>query len=329
MPRPMRSTSPGQHRPVLLDEVLKILDHQPGQVAVDCTVGWAGHAVELLRRLGPTGLLIGVDLDNDNLPQARERLQTLGCPYVLHHANFAGLVGILGGHGLSGADMVLADLGMSSMQVDDPVRGFSYARDGALDMRMDRTRGQSAAQLLAAIDEEDLRLALSELGDEPAAPRIAKAILEARRETPIVRTTQLAKIIREAVGEPDWRLHPKPDKWRSHPAARTFQALRLLVNRELGNLGNLLRVLPQCLRSGGRTALISFHSGEDRLVKNAFRDGLRGEIYQATSKDPIRPRFSERQANPRSRSAKLRWARLANRQAAPNMDHGDWPFAQK
>jgi 16S rRNA (cytosine1402-N4)-methyltransferase len=304
-----RSTPPGQHRPVLLDEVLKILDPQPGQVVVDCTLGWGGHAAALLERVGPAGLLIGLDLDSSNLPRVKERLESVGNPFRLHHANFAGLDGIL--DGVAGADMVLADLGMSSMQVDDPERGFSYARDGALDMRIDQTRGRSAAQLLATIPEEDLCQALLDLGDEPAAPRIARAILIARDETPIVRTAQLARIIQESLGEPQWRLHPKPGTWKTHPAARTFQALRLLVNRELGNLGNLLRILPRCLHDGGRAALICFHSGEDRLVKSAFRDGLRGGIYEATSKDPIRPAFSERQANPRSRSAKLRWATLA------------------
>ena len=296
-----RSTAPGQHRPVLLDEVLRILDPQPGEVVVDCTLGWAG----------PTGLLIGLDLDSDNLPQARERLEAVGCPYQLHHANFAGLDGILGKHGLTGADMVLADLGMSSMQVDDPERGFSYARDGVLDMRMDRTRGRSAAQVLASIAEVELCQALVDIGDEPAAPRIAKAIVNARVATPIVRTVQLASIIQEAVGEPDWRLQPKPGKWTTHPAARTFQTLRLLVNRELGNLGNLLRLLAHCLKPGGRVALISFHSGEDRMVKNAPRGGGRAGVYELTSQDPIRPSFMERQANPRSRSAKLRWARLS------------------
>lgn len=219
MPRPLRSTSPGQHRPVLLQEVLTILDPQPGQVVVDCTVGWAGHAAELLERVGPTGLLIGLDLDNDNLPKAKERLETLGCPFHLHHANFAGLDGILAGHGLDGADMVLADLGMSSMQVDDAERGFSYVRDGTLDMRMDRGRGQSLAQLLATIAEDDLRKALLELGDEPAAARIARAIVEARRATTIARTLQLAKIIQDATGETDWRLHQTKGKWTTHPAA--------------------------------------------------------------------------------------------------------------
>jgi len=240
MPRAFRSTSPGQHRPVLLQEVLKVLDPQPGQIVVDCTLGWAGHSVELLKRVGPTGFLIGLDLDSHNLGQAQDRLKEVGFPFHLHHANFAGLDNILAGHGLAGVDMILADLGMSSMQVDDPERGFSYVRDGFLDMRMDQTRGRSAAQLLATISEAELRAALLEIGDEPAAPKIAKVILKAREETPIVRTTQLAKIIQDAIGEPDWRLQPKPGKWKSHPAARTFQTLRLLVNRELGNLENLL-----------------------------------------------------------------------------------------
>jgi 16S rRNA (cytosine1402-N4)-methyltransferase len=169
MPRPQRSTLPGQHRPVLLDEVLETLDPRPGEIVVDCTVGWAGHAVELFKRVGPTGLFIGLDLDRDNLPHAEKRLAQVGYPFHLHHANFAGVNGILASHGLAGADMVLADLGMSSMQVDDPERGFSYVRDGPLDMRMDRTRGRGAAELLATITEQDLRTALSELGDEPAA----------------------------------------------------------------------------------------------------------------------------------------------------------------
>jgi 16S rRNA (cytosine1402-N4)-methyltransferase len=160
------------------------------------------------------------------------------------------------------------------------------------------------------MDEVDLRSALLELGDEPAAARIARAILAAREEMPIVRTIQLASIVQQAVGAINWRLHPHPKKWQIHPAARTFQVLRLLVNRELGNLGNLLRVLPRCLLPGGTTVIISFHSGEDRLVKNEFRKGL-GRTYEALSKDPIRPVYSERQANPRSRSAKLRWARVA------------------
>jgi 16S rRNA (cytosine1402-N4)-methyltransferase len=313
MIRGRRSTPPGEHRPVLLDEVLAILAPLPGAVVVDCTTGWAGHAVELLRRAGPTGRLIGLDLDSENLPRARERLETTGLPFALHHANFAALPAVLAAEGVAGADAVLADLGMSSMQVDDPERGFSYTRDGPLDMRMDRTRGRPAAQVLAAISEADLARALRELGDEPEAERVAARIVQARGRAALERTDDLTRLLLEAArpaGTPTpWRLHPKPGRWESHPAARTFQALRILVNRELANLEQLLRVLPSVLRPGGVAAVIGFHSGEDRLVKTAFRDGLRAGAYAAVSPEPIRAGPAERLANPRSRSAKLRWAR--------------------
>lgn len=315
MPRGPRSTPAGEHRPVLLDEVLAALDPQPGEIAVDCTLGWAGHAVELLRCVGPAGRVIGLDLDADNLPRAHERLQAVGTSFSLHHSNFAALPTILAQEGLTAVDMVLADLGMSSMQVDDAERGFSYSRDGPLDMRMDRSRGRTAAQVLATIPEEDLARALHELGDEPEAERIAALLVAARKRGPIERTSDLARILLEATqasrGGREWRLHPTRGQWNLHPAARTFQTLRLLVNRELGNLEQLLRVLPGCLRPGGRAALISFHSGEDRQVKASFRAGLQAGVYAAVAPEPVRPTFAERTANPRSRSAKLRWARRA------------------
>ncbi len=337
MKRGPRSTPAGQHRPVLLDEVLDVLAPREGAVLVDATVGWAGHSVELLRRVGPTGRLIGVDLDPDNLPRARERLEALGLPFSLHHSNFAALPAILAAEGVPAVAGLLADLGMSSMQVDDAERGFSYVRDGPLDMRMDRTRGRSAAQVLATISQEELAGALRDLGDEEDAERIAAAIVAARDQRELTRTSDLARVIQEASpeaagrqpsGQPEpegwrpaasragpgggkqpWRLHPSPGRWNLHPAARTFQALRILVNRELANLTQLLRVLPDLLEPGGRAAIISFHSGEDRLVKAAFREGLHKGIYESISPEPIRPTPEERQTNPRSRSAKLRWAR--------------------
>jgi 16S rRNA (cytosine1402-N4)-methyltransferase len=309
-PRGRRSTPAGEHRPVLLDEVLTALDPRPGEVVVDCTVGWAGHAVELLRRVGSEGRLIGLDLDADNLVRARERLEAVGHPFTLHHGNFAGLLAVLAGLGIDAVDGVLADLGMSSMQVDDAERGFSYVRDGPLDMRMDRTRGRTAAELLATIPEADLRAALAELGDEPEAARIAAAIVAARQQAPLDRTGDLTRVILATFGT-TWRLHPTPGKWNLHPAARTFQALRILVNRERANLEQLLRMLPSCLRRGGRAAIISFHSGEDRLVKAAFRDGLRSGLYAEVAPEPVRATEAERLANPRARSAKLRWARRA------------------
>jgi 16S rRNA (cytosine1402-N4)-methyltransferase len=305
-----RSTPAGEHRPVMLAEVLATLALRPGAIVVDCTLGWAGHSVEMLLAVGPTGRLIGFDLDADNLTRARERLEPLGLPYSVHHSNFAALPSILATENLACVDGVLADLGMSSMQVDDAERGFSYVRDGPLDMRMDRTRGRPASQFLASIGQEELARALSELGDEPEADRIAAAIVASRGQTTLERTSDLVRIIQDAVGEKGpWRLHPTPGSWNLHPAARTFQALRILVNRELANLEQLLRVLPGALRSGGSAAIISFHSGEDRLVKAAFRAGLREGTYAAISPDPIRAASAERIANPRSRSAKLRWAR--------------------
>jgi 16S rRNA (cytosine1402-N4)-methyltransferase len=314
--RGRRSTPPGQHRPVLLAEVLAVLEPQPGEVAVDCTTGWGGHAVELLRRVGPQGRLIGIDFDPDNLPHARQRLEALGFPFTLHQGNFAGLPAVLAAEGIDAVDVLLADLGMSSMQVDDPQRGFSYARDGPLDMRMDRSRGRTAAEVLATISEEELARALRELGDEPEAERIAALLVAARKQRPPATTGELARLLverRPGQAERPWRLRPAPGKWETHPAARTFQALRILVNRELANLEQLLRVLPGCLRPGGRAAVISFHSGEDRLVKAALRDGLRAGIYEEISPEPVRTAAAERADNPRSRSAKLRWARRSGR----------------
>ncbi|HEV3193536.1 MAG TPA: 16S rRNA (cytosine(1402)-N(4))-methyltransferase RsmH, partial [Polyangiaceae bacterium] len=220
---------------MLLDHVLTILDPQPGMVVVDCTIGWAGHGVELLRRIGPEGRLVGVDLDADNLLRAKQRLEEVGHRFTLHHANFAGLANALAAEGVVEVDCVLADLGMSSMQVDDSERGFSYVRDGPLDMRMDRSRGKTAAQLLATLPESELRHALRELGDEPEAERIARGIVAARADGPIERTGDLVRLITEETQTIAWRLHPQRDKWNLHPAARTFQALRILVNRELAN----------------------------------------------------------------------------------------------
>jgi 16S rRNA (cytosine1402-N4)-methyltransferase len=214
---------------------------------------------------------------------------------------------------VDGCDCVLADLGMSSMQVDDPERGFSFARDGPLDMRMDTSRGRTAAELLNTMAAADLAAAFRELGDEPQAEKIAAAIVARRGAAPIARTRELLELVLQAApvvvnvkprkGEPTIR------QQQIRPVARVFQALRILVNRELASLQELLRVLPSTFRPGGRVAMISFHSGEDRLVKNAFKEGQRAGWYVRVSDDPLRPSFGERVENPRARSAKLRWAR--------------------
>lgn len=309
-----RSTPAGGHLPVLLEQVLAVLAPQPGETAADATLGMAGHATALSQRLGSNGLLLGFDLDADNLSKAEEKLSATGFPFRLFHANFAALPTIIAQQGLGGVDMVIADLGMSSMQVDDPQRGFSYVRDGPLDMRMDRSRGQTAAELLVTISETDLAQALRDLGDEPFADRIARALVKASKTEPLQRTTDVSRVIGEALKVPvsrdqGWRLHPDKATWKTHPAARTFQVLRILVNRELANLQHLLRVLPMCLKPGGRAAIISFHSGEDRLVKAAFRTGLDAGVYAEIAEEPLRAKEAEKVSNPRSRSAKLRWAR--------------------
>jgi 16S rRNA (cytosine1402-N4)-methyltransferase len=317
----MRSTPPGGHRPVLPAAVLAALDPRPGDVVVDCTLGAAGHAIELLRRVGPTGLLIGLDLDAANLPPARERLAAVGHPFHLHHGNFAGLPQALAAAGVTQADAVLADLGVSSIQIDDPGRGFSFMRDGPLDMRMDPSRGRTAAELLATLPRDELAAAYRDLGDCDeiqigASDAVADAIVRQRRVKPLERTGDLTELVKAAVPvKPVFaagkKRQPTARQQQLRPVAQVFQAMRILVNRELANLTHLLRVLPDVLKPSGRAAVISFHSGEDRLVKAAFRDGLRAGVYAAVSEEPVRADYAERGENPRSRSAKLRWARRA------------------
>ncbi|MBX9585459.1 MAG: 16S rRNA (cytosine(1402)-N(4))-methyltransferase RsmH [Gemmataceae bacterium] len=311
--RVRRSTAAGEHRPVLLAEVLAALDPKPGQAVADCTLGFAGHAAELLKLVSPDGLLIATDLDPANFEPARAKLEAAGGLFALHHANFAGLPHVLAAEGVTGVDGLVADLGLSSMQVDDRGRGFSYMRDGPLDMRMDPSRGRTAAELLNTLPPDDLAAAFRDLGDEPHADAVAAAVVARRAAKPLERTAELRELIEAAAPVIIDRTPTAPPerKQRLAPVARVFQALRILANRELANLQQLLRVLPDILNPGGTAAVISFHSGEDRLVKAAFRDGLRAGVYAAVSPEAIRPTFDERKTNPRSRSAKLRWARRA------------------
>jgi 16S rRNA (cytosine1402-N4)-methyltransferase len=309
MPRDTR------HVPVLLDTVLNVLAPQPGQTIVDCTLGLGGHAVGLLERVSPGGRLIGIDLDPANLALARAKLTAAGASrrvntrFDLFHNNFAALPTVLAEAGVERVDGILADLGVSSPHLDDPLRGFSFKRPGPLDMRMDPTRGQPAAALVNRMSERELAEALLELGDETDAPQIAELIVRRRAEQPITTTDELCAIVCEAR---DFTLKRAAGA-KLHPATRTFQALRILVNRELANLDRLLAVLPQCLAPGGTAAIISFHSGEDRRVKAAFRDGLQRGVYDSVAADPIVADESEQQQNARSRSAKLRWAKASTR----------------
>ena len=299
-----------RHIPVLLDPVLRHLSPKPGQTIVDCTVGLGGHAVELLQRITPGGRLIALDLDPANLQRARERLSLVrtDSSIELHHTNFAGLPGILASSGITHIDALLADVGVASPHLDDPVRGFSFKNEGPLDMRLDPTRGQPASELVNRLGEQELADAFRDLGDEEDADRIARLIVERRASGPIETTSQLNEIICEAR---DFTLKRAMGA-KLHPSTRTFQALRMLVNRELPNLQRLLAILPDVLAPGGTAAIISFHSGEDRLVKRAFKEGLTAGAYEEIAHDPITATEAEQRENPRSRSAKLRWARRAS-----------------
>jgi 16S rRNA (cytosine1402-N4)-methyltransferase len=312
------------HIPVLLGPLLEVLDLRPGQTVVDCTLGLGGHSAALLERVSPGGLVIGIDLDPANIALARARLEAAvagsaegaageaesparaaEARFDLYRNNFAALPSVLAEAGIERADAVLADLGVASPQIDDPDRGFSYRRPGPLDMRMDPGRGEPASTLVNRMTERQLAEALLELGDEDDAPAIARLIVERRQKHPIATTQDLTAIVCEAR---DFTLKRAAGA-KLHPAARTFQALRILVNRELANLERLLTVLPSCLAPGGIAAVISFHSGEDRRVKASFRDGLDRGIYAEISPDPVTAGQAETRVNPRSRSAKLRWAR--------------------
>lgn len=302
------------HVPVLMSAVLEVLEPGPGKVVVDCTMGLGGHSAAILERLGPReagGRLIGIDLDPANLGRARERLEAVarrtGGRVDVFNTNFAGLPGVLARAEVEGGvvDGVLADVGVASTQIDDPERGFSYRRPGPLDMRMDPRRGEPASALLAKMGEGEIAAALLELGDETDAPKIARLIVERRAAAPILTTQDLMALVCEAR---DFTIERGAGA-KLHPAARTFQALRILVNRELANLDRLLAVLPDVLKPGGVGAIISFHSGEDRRVKAAFREGLRSGVYAEGADDPIIADEAERETNPRARSAKLRWVR--------------------
>ncbi len=310
-------TPAGSHIPVLTDEIIACLKPKPGDIIVDCTVGYGGHASVFLRHVGLTGKLIALDIDNAELERTRLRLSGLaacGLAVSFHRSNFAGIAKVLKKENLVGCDIIFADLGVSSMQIDNPDRGMSYKYDGPLDMRMDDRLKQTAADLLNTLSEEKLSRALLELADEPDHQKIACLLVARRADQPVTRTSQLVDIIFDAKGiiRKTWQKNRRASKYPSlHPAARTFQALRILVNDELGALKELLRLVPYCLSPAGRIGIISFHSGEDRIVKKAFRAGLRSGTYQSAADDPITPRFEEIESNPRSSSAKFRWATLS------------------
>ena len=304
-------TPAGMHRPIMVDEVLACLRPRAGDVAVDCTLGGGGHARVILDRVMPGGRLIGIDADPLELPRTEAQLRAAGFgpeAFVAHRGNFAGLPQILSGQR---ADVILADLGVSSMQLDNPDRGFSYKEDGPLDMRMNPRRGEPASQLIARLSVNDLADLLDENADEPYAESIATLLKQGLSEPGGVTTRSVADVIRRGLAPADPRLE---DSDVLLSVRRTFQALRIAVNDEFAVLDALLRVLPQCLAPGGRVAILAFHSGEDRRVKKAFQAGYRAGIYAEIADEAVRATPEERRANPRSSSAKLRWAvRAADR----------------
>lgn len=300
-------TPAGRHVPIMVDEVLAALAPAPGERAVDATLGWGGHARRLLERLAPGGRLLALDVDPLELPRAEARLRASGFGedvLAVRRSNFAGLPAALAAEGWAdGADVVLADLGVSSMQLDDPARGFTFGDDGPLDMRMNPGRGLSAAQWLARVAPAKLAAALRENADEPHAEAIA-ARLHERRER-LATTRALADAVRAAVAGGGRGDEAEPS------VRRVFQAIRIEVNEEFAALDAFLRALPACLRPGGRVAILAFHSGEDRRVKKAFAAGERDGTYAAVAPEVIRATPGERRDNPRSKPAKLRWARRA------------------
>ena len=251
----------------------------PGDVAVDCTLGGGGHAQAILERVQPGGRLIGLDVDPLELPRAEARLRAAGFgadAFVARHGNFAGLPQVLAAEGLEAAGVIVADLGVSSMQIDNPARGFSYKEPGPLDMRMNPSRGETASQLLARLSEEKLASLLTENADEPHARLIATLL----KQTPVTTTHAVERLVRTGLNAALPRL-AKTDVKMS--VRRTFQALRIAVNDEFSALDALLRSLPQCLAPGGRVVLLTFHSGEDRRVKKAFQAGYRSGVYSAVA----------------------------------------------
>src|SRR5688572_30389499 len=281
----------------MVDEVDTHLEPSRGGVFVDCTIGLGGHTRRLLDA-GATRV-IGIDRDPDALAQAREALRAYGDRVSLVHSDYRKLVEVLDASGIDVVDGVLADLGVSSMQLDAPDRGFSFRRDEPLDMRMDRSKGPTAAELLVDAEETSLADVIFQYGEERFSRRIARGIVRARDEAPIASTGRLAEIVRRAV--------PRKGYQRIDPATRTFQALRIWVNRELEGLDAFLAAAAARLLAGARLAVISFHSLEDRIVKRTFRALEQGEAaLRIVTKRPLVPGDDEVEANPRARSAKLR-----------------------
>ena len=300
-------TPAGMHRSICVNEIITFLQLSPGQIGLDATLGYGGHALEILKHILPGGQLYATDVDPIELVRTKDRLTNLGYgPEVLHikKMNFSEIDQI--GYESGPLNFVLADLGVSSMQIDNPERGFSFKIEGPLDLRLNPTTGKSAAAILKTISKDELDELFTVNADEPHSRRIANAVASCiTKGKPIETTTQLREVIKEA-------LEFIPEENRKEEikksCQRCFQALRIEVNDEFGVLDKFLEKLPYALAPGGRVAILSFHSGEDRRVKKAFQSYFRSGIYSEVAPDPIRPTTQECIENPRAKSAKLRWA---------------------
>ena len=292
---------PEVHRPVMCNEVLDYLKLSPGMTVVDCTVGCGGHAIKILERILPAGRLVGIDRDAESLKVARDRLSAFPDAVNLIHGNFRDLEKILAMVHIEKADAIFFDLGLSSVQLFNPERGFSFQSDGPLDMRMDRTSFIQAYDLINNLNEEELSSILWSFGQEKFHNRIAHLLVEERQKAPINSTSQVVNIVIRAM--------PRHYKFgRIHPATRTFQAIRIAVNRELEALEEGIKKAIDLLAPGGKIAVISFHSLEDRIVKVNFRSAHAEEKLEIITPKPLRATSAERADNPSSRSARLRVA---------------------
>ncbi|MBU1087940.1 MAG: 16S rRNA (cytosine(1402)-N(4))-methyltransferase RsmH [Candidatus Omnitrophica bacterium] len=299
-------TPAGTHRPICVEEVLEILNPLPGQIGLDATLGFGGHAVELLKRISPNGQLFAIDVDPLELSRAEKRLRAMGFSeqeLIIKRSNFAGMFKFVSETD-KGFDFILADLGVSSMQLDNPQRGFTYKHAGPLDLRLNPERGQPAAELLKTLDVEQLEHLFIQNSDEPYARKIAHAVFANRNE--INTTTDLASVIARGLANKSVADCPREVK---DSIRRIFQALRIEINDEFSVLEQFLRNLPFCLKPNGRAAILSFHPGEDKRIVDFFKQGFSAGLYSEISNDPLRPGAKEQSANPRSKSARLHWAK--------------------
>ena len=293
-----------EHKPVMASEVIAYLNLKPGSIIVDATVGTAGHALKILEKISPGGRLIGVDRDKDSLAISEERLKDFKNNVALVHSDFRYLDNILAEFKIKNVDGILFDLGLSSYQLETWERGFSFRYDAPLDMRMDQTSYISAYDLVNNLTEKEISNILWSFGQERWHNRIARYLVRERLRGPITTTNQLRDIVMKAIG---YRF----SRQRIHPATRTFQALRIAVNRELEALEEALDKVPKLLKKGSRVCVISFHSLEDRITKHNFRENALNGIYRVLTKKPLTPQEEETLDNPRARSAKMRVAARA------------------